>query len=803
MNEPVTERSSSIPAIRAIGRRFHWLEAVALLSILTLALALRLMFRTGIVFQDDLGYAQAAHDLTKGIFRLAPWPGGLARVGLYFPVAALYAVFGVNDATTLAWPLFCSLLNVVFIHAIGRLLAGEAAGLLSAFLWAIFPLDIQMATALLPDAPLAAFTAGSVLFLLLGERAEGRHAWMLYSGSLFCLAEAMLIKPLAFLVPIFGVAYLIWKHPPRRTLIFVVVAILVASGLFLYYQYASRARPSLQVTDETVRQQQISGLETLSGTATDWFRKLMQQPEFLPFTPLFIVAFAVSLSKRRREAAILVLWGGVTFLYFELGSQSPLRYEPISANLMTRQILLVMVPFVTLAGIYVAEILSVTQARWLVMGLSVLIEGVAWAGSRGMPAWSWGATGQSMDTLPFATLSAICVAVAIFGGISSPLFAIGQPAVWKTVGATLLLAGVGLAALNPIYRLVTENRIPWQKTSREALALLKAQPEYLILVQNAVFGARLNYAAGFQLGFDYFAPQTVTSQTRLRIAPDDPKQISAAYVLVDEYHLAASEIAGWGVGPSYLKSPPATWWKVAEIGDIPGYRLKIYRVSTEDAARELQAAYDAVRTLPNADNLHRLMASAVNAGDFCSAAGAWQGLRGLEPEAVRTIDLIPILSGCYAARPDIAGPNVVQNGDFGQGLKGWYQEATWKAKIELGLDTDGATPVLKVTSDGTEDWRVLLQELNLQPGTAYVYETMIKSTAPVVTLYRELDRGEYLRDGQVYPEWTLVRDVFIAPGPEGQPRRALIYPFLLRGAGQVWIKQVRLSPLEFEKVRVP
>ena len=91
------------------------------------------------VFTDDFGYAQVAFKLTRGVLDVAPWAGGLARLGMYAPVALLYSLLGVSELTTLAWPLMCSLLGVIFVYTLGRQFGGEPAGLIGALvvIWGI------------------------------------------------------------------------------------------------------------------------------------------------------------------------------------------------------------------------------------------------------------------------------------------------------------------------------------------------------------------------------------------------------------------------------------------------------------------------------------------------------------------------------------------------------------------------------------------------------------------------------------------------------------------------------------------
>ena len=103
---------------------------LALGAVLLLAAELRVLFHTGLADIDAMTYAHIARNVADGVVQQNPnLPLQVtARVGLYGPVAATYALFGSSDVTTFAWVFSCGLLGVLLAYAIGRRLAGEAAG---------------------------------------------------------------------------------------------------------------------------------------------------------------------------------------------------------------------------------------------------------------------------------------------------------------------------------------------------------------------------------------------------------------------------------------------------------------------------------------------------------------------------------------------------------------------------------------------------------------------------------------------------------------------------------------------------
>ncbi len=104
---------------------------------------------------------------------------------------------------------------MLIIYGIGKPLDGEKAGLVAALLWACLPLDIFLASDLLADGPVTAFSASAIYFFLLAERDRSpkRGAWFMAGG--FCLLWAILIKPIAIVTLFFTLFYIVLKSWPK------------------------------------------------------------------------------------------------------------------------------------------------------------------------------------------------------------------------------------------------------------------------------------------------------------------------------------------------------------------------------------------------------------------------------------------------------------------------------------------------------------------------------------------------------------------------------------------------------------
>lgn len=137
-----------------------------------------------------------------------------------------------------------------------------------------------------------------------------------------------------------------------------------------------------------------------------------------------------------------------------------------------------------------------------------------------------------------------------------------------------------------------------------------------------------------------------------------------------------------------------------------------------------------------------------------------------------------------------AGSNLFQNGDFADGLNGWGVHPDADATVTI--DVTGNERIWHVNYR-KGNWSVIHQSASLQPDTVYVYEAMIRSTAPVVALYWQAETGRFHGIDKTYPEWTHLRYVIQTPHWTGKPYAADFMPILMKGPGEAWLKDLRLS----------
>lgn len=150
-----------------------------------------------------------------------------------------------------------------------------------------------------------------------------------------------------------------------------------------------------------------------------------------------------------------------------------------------------------------------------------------------------------------------------------------------------------------------------------------------------------------------------------------------------------------------------------------------------------------------------------------------------------------MLSAAQSATDDSArGPNVLLNGDFSSGLDAWGSNP--ESDSTVSTEKTGPNEYTWHVKYRKGNWGVIYQERPLKPNTVYVYEAWIKSTAPVVALYWQSDIGRFYQDDHTYPAWTHLRYVFRTPGWTGQPFRSGFNPVLMKGAGEAWLRDLRV-----------
>ena len=497
---------------------------VALGIVILVGALVRLIFFSGVVWGDSLNYAHAANLLSQGNLQLGEW-AGVTRVGIIGPLSLIYALFGPSQLSTLVYPFLMSLLTGFFLFKIGCLVASESVGLIAVLLWAFQPLDILMATALLPDGLVSTLLTGALYFLL-----KGLERKTLFSAdnrwALLLILLAILVKPIAIMgligagalwvqarwtmisefaskkLPLTGSRLGRWAWPSLG-----ILTVLAA----LWYAHI-QPYPFLATLSKT--SSDLSLLFFSGFTELDLFGFRLEFTSLLLFvSPLYLISVVWALRVGNLRINRILLWLAVLFFYYEWGTVNPNLsfYVPPQPFFEARNFLFLLPSILLICALYLDEFLSQRISPQLIVGISLLGLTSAWL----LRDVVW-------DHIPF-WLSAAALALPVAAIASVP--AILHSSRVKLGTGIVLLSLVVLAGLrpaSPYHSSRFQERRELIDLLREASHVLSDGSSEPILVQNHINAMRLNYASNFELGFDWYdlgletAPRIVTRQIEIK-----------------------------------------------------------------------------------------------------------------------------------------------------------------------------------------------------------------------------------------------------------------------------------------------
>ncbi len=294
-----------------------------LAAILTVFAAVRFGLFAGISGADDVSIASLSLDLLSNGPSL-PFSHYSGRVGLIYPQALVFALFGVGEWQMAVIPFLSSLAGVLLAYLIGKHYAQEQVGLLAAFLLGIFPLDAYFSSVLMPDLPLGATMALAFYLLIKSERSQ--HLSLAVLAGL-AWGWAYLIKVEAFFFVFVVAALWVTRQLSSRTLF--VCAISVGAVVFIehviYYLVSG---------DMLLRLHLIAGTSGGKMVAEYNATQLWVFPKAWFLTPyyfglhyyfLFLALLWLPLHKRH-DTLPIVVWAAVFLLWLQFGG------NPFSAS---------------------------------------------------------------------------------------------------------------------------------------------------------------------------------------------------------------------------------------------------------------------------------------------------------------------------------------------------------------------------------------------------------------------------------------------------------------------------------------
>lgn len=349
-------------------------DVFILLIVLFFAFLTRMFFFNGVVFSDDSYYGQLAISLLKGDFaeNYIGYPIFLLRKLEVLFTAFFFLIFGVNETASIIFPFILSLSSIVLVYKFAFILFKEKKiGLVAAFLYSFFPIDIIFASINFTDLQCAFFINLGIYFLLKANK-EGNINWSILAGILFSLSLLIKESLLFVVVLLAGVQiYLFMKsRSSNRSIIIsllVVVFFIVLEGI-IYYMSSGNLEYRLHMLAENYLYcyydffpYTILGLDLASGSHLNAILKqvFVLNPKYLFARryylglPILALVQAILLFKERREK-LLIYWGlGIMILMISL-TTSFTDYKPFDLR-RSWYIFIGLMPIILLSAQYISR----------------------------------------------------------------------------------------------------------------------------------------------------------------------------------------------------------------------------------------------------------------------------------------------------------------------------------------------------------------------------------------------------------------------------------------------------------------
>jgi 4-amino-4-deoxy-L-arabinose transferase-like glycosyltransferase len=367
---------------RVLDRSTGSSDRVLIGLILLVALLYRLYGLTGDISYDPAVYAQYAHNLLDGTFRLDTDCWYALRLPVFVPVAFAYAVLGVGTISTCVWPLLLSILQIGAVLWLGYRWLGREVAILAACFLTLLPLDVIYAGVLGPDEVIAAFVTFAVAFWVGALEGRERPSRILLFLSGLFLALATITRPYALLVAFFFAGYAFWRRASISKLLWWCVGVVgVAVPVLVLYAVVTGdpLRSMRAISGFYGAPERSGGTRLLSYPALVW--RINSETGLFAF--LFSVTAIVALLRPTRQRLVLLSWIAPILIYLQFGSMSLDSYVPVFKRI--RFLTPLLAPAAFLAALVILEKMplilrklrifsdAARASRFLLMGLIIIL----------------------------------------------------------------------------------------------------------------------------------------------------------------------------------------------------------------------------------------------------------------------------------------------------------------------------------------------------------------------------------------------------------------------------------------------
>lgn len=392
-----------------------------LLFILTLATGLRLLFPQMLSYWDDVDYARIAKTIEEGRYLLTDYDNWFGhRLPVIYPTAFFIHWFGNEEWVFVIWPMLASVGTVFLVYLSAGIMFNYRAAFWGALFLALHPMEIRLATLLLPGAIFSFILMSALTFYLAGEKflpsktplwfrfflpdflrsdkpqEKGRWycyvLWLLFWAlSAAFITSTWYMRPYGFLFLLVPAVFMLVAHRIRGEYLWLPVA--TFGFLLLFELFLENVTGEFFFTWDFLQRKMHPDMYPVGNVAEflDYYRNLVFAENeynlaailFLLLTPVYLYGFS---SKPAREKAylliplimILVFWGYLEFGVYSIEHLSFLYKEDRYLSLINAPMSLVM-------GKAVADRLP-AWSIWVVM---ILLTALAlfWWGHAGLPPY--------------------------------------------------------------------------------------------------------------------------------------------------------------------------------------------------------------------------------------------------------------------------------------------------------------------------------------------------------------------------------------------------------------------------------
>lgn len=352
------------------------------------AFVARLFFYTGHIFSDDAYYSYLSYTLYQGNYdnNYLGYPIFPLRVGFIGITAISMHLFGINEFSTLFFPLLFSLLNIILVYKLTELVAANTTtAWVACILVAFFPTDIIFASIGFPDLLNVFFINLGIYFLL--KSFKNKKIMMGYAGGMFFFISMQFKETIYYflilLFILFVYAFLINKKINPQLLIgiiFILGNYLIEGFVYLFIHNDFVYRITV-----TTLNYQFSFYDFFPYTARklsgskNYFRNLYDQIILINIKSVFLRRFYLLLpivsviqtlfSIKKNEHKLLLYWfWGLTILSIAF-TTSLTEFKPLD---LTRSwyIYPMLMPAIILSAIFVTQFSKFIKIALIVIYIS-------------------------------------------------------------------------------------------------------------------------------------------------------------------------------------------------------------------------------------------------------------------------------------------------------------------------------------------------------------------------------------------------------------------------------------------------